>query len=197
MEKHTKINRPFATNNVALANVLHTCGVPWAKGSDDKPLPCLNTYTLDVLRGIQEERRKAGEQPLPIGGMTVEDAGRMAFRYGHPGKVEYLFEFTPTLHAILEGFSEMGQAMQAAKQDAPPESAVEMGKLTIDPVMAGKLACALAENRKDFVGSKERKPIWMWVTPRWENADMVFTGDVNSKEGATGEGSYKSGGIKL
>lgn len=189
-------SRPFRTTDEVLANALYTLGVPWEKNEQGLPMPCRNTYTLNVLRGIETDRAAKGQPPLGLRGKSLEEGIKIAFRAGYKGTTEYSFEMTPTLYAVIEGYDAMRAAITANTAN-DPAAAANYGTLTVAPDVAGQLIAILAHNRHLFTGSKNVKPIWQRCNPRSEERDAVSHGDEMSGAGCTTRGSYKSKPVRV
>lgn len=95
---------PFHTNDFALAYSLHMAGVPWAneeREGEKRTTVLFHFYSEDMLARL-------GYRGLPL-----IEAGKKAFADGAKGHVEYLFERTPRIEALLAAYSAQTKAIDA------------------------------------------------------------------------------------
>lgn len=185
---------PYNTRNAALAITLHALGVPWAKGDNGKPVGVFNCYTVDTLRGIETARKAAGKPALGLAGKSLEDGIRIAFKAGIPGDVEYLFERTPTLYAVLEGWEEQEKIIDAAGTES-----AKAGNLMVQPETAARIACQILKTRRDFFGGKNTPPLWQHVSPLAVKVDakQSFADPREHRMGSTITGSYTANTVRV
>ena len=198
MEEKERKSAPYNTRNAALAVALSALGVPWAQSEDGKPVGVWNTYTINALRGIETARREAGKPPLGLAGKSLEDGVRLAFMAWEVGSVEYLFQRTPTLYAILEGWDQQAKIIAAA-DETDPNTRTKGDPIMVMPEQAGRIACQLARTRKDFFGAKGVPPLWRRVLPiaLRSDASSKQTNPRESREGCVISGSYEAHTVTL
>lgn len=198
MEPHKREALPFNTHNAALAVMLKTFGVPCPVDEKGRAYPCRNSYSVNTLRGIEEDRRRSGRPPLGIKGKALEDGIRVAFQAGVPGDVEYYFVKTPMFYALMEGWEEQEKLIaESAKRGNAGASRSE--SLPIMGEVAGKIACQLSRTRKEFFGDKNITPIWKLVPPVAVRADTHDTPHDASdpKRGHVTRGSFSARTVKV
>lgn len=128
----------FQTQNLSLAVVLATIGVPFGQG-----MPVINYYDREVLREIRDGRGNPRYK-----GMDVEAAAAQAHKDGKPGIVGFSFERTPLLDAVIEGYTAQERVIAGASTEPNEEGGDRIGNIAADPSQLAAFACQLLKNRR-------------------------------------------------
>lgn len=126
----------YQTNNLSLAVVLATCGVPFYSTPEGQLAPVVNIYTRENLAA------------LGFKGRTLEEGAEEAYRKGRPGLVVFAFERTPDLEAIVKAYDDQAEVSKRAGAEGGKTHAQDAGELDVDPAIAARLGFQFLKNRK-------------------------------------------------
>lgn len=162
----------FQTQNLALANLLLTCGVPPYE-EDGKTYFVTNTYTPDRIRELGRYR-----------GWPYEKAVADAVEKGLPGHVTYSFQHTRELEEICQAFDSQKKLIEEQAKEGARKPLESAGELDLDPQTAGRLGAQLAANRTLLM------QLWKQAVPM-----LAYPGATRTEK--QGEKTVSVGSLKL